>query len=737
MRFRTRVYVPLAVAAALAVAPSWTLAASREPLCDWLSGVADAAQAQASGDAPAAEAAAHAALLARPRGLAAARAQAALGLALLSRDDPRDAAEALEVALGVPVPARAYLAFARGEALERSKDAPAAARLFGEAASASGDLALAPRARLHEAQALLAAGLAVEAVPTLQALLGATGDSAFQAAARIALARGLRALGQDEVSVGVFRTLWLEMPERAEARTAAAELAAWRNAGGPVPPDSGRDHVIRAEKLLADGWPDDALLELDAAARADEPAADPERAALLRAGALLALGRHAEAERTALPLAGAASDDVQRGARLVLARTAARAGRVEEASRFYTDVATSTAPVPGLPESRQRDIGDESGFLSAWLFYDAGRFVPAIAALEAFARTHPRSRRAEDALWFAAWSRYRLGRAAQADRAFAALSRSALADGALYWRARLSRSPERQRALYRSVAALGGMGWYALLARARLTALGDRPALPAVAPAGPIPEVQDARAAARLSVAVELLALGLREPALEELRDLGRGAHARTSAAAVAQLAAFLGDAELPFRMARDQLALTRRTMRWAYPEPHSALLAPSARGFGVDPALLLAIMRRESSFRQEVRSVAGAEGLLQLRPVTAERLASLLRVPGGVGLRLAEPGVGIGLGAHYLGLLQARFAEPVVAVAAYNAGPRPVAEWASARAGMPLDAWVESIPYRETRQYVKVVAANWDAYRRLAGEPPASMDPQRKVVPAGAGVAF
>ncbi len=147
--------------------------------------------------------------------------------------------------------------------------------------------------------------------------------------------------------------------------------------------------------------------------------------------------------------------------------------------------------------------------------------------------------------------------------------------------------------------------------------------------------------------------------------------------------------------------------------------------------------MRRESGFRRDVRSGAGAEGLLQLRPATADRLASLLGVPGGLGMRLVEPAVGITVGAHYLGLLQSRFADPVIAVAAYNAGARPVVEWSRLRAGMPLDAWVESIPYRETRQYVKVVAASWDAYRALAGDAPPPVDPQRAVAPAAAGVAF
>ena len=94
-------------------------------------------------------------------------------------------------------------------------------------------------------------------------------------------------------------------------------------------------------------------------------------------------------------------------------------------------------------------------------------------------------------------------------------------------------------------------------------------------------------------------------------------------------------------------------------------------------------------------------------------------------------------LGTHYLALLLARFGEPAEAVAAYNAGPGPAAAWATERAGMPLDAWIESIPYRETRQYVKIVLSEWAAYRALAGEPPPPVDPARKVAVPAPGVAF
>jgi len=93
-------------------------------------------------------------------------------------------------------------------------------------------------------------------------------------------------------------------------------------------------------------------------------------------------------------------------------------------------------------------------------------------------------------------------------------------------------------------------------------------------------------------------------------------------------------------------------------------------------------------------------------------------------------------LGAHYLALLVDRFGDEAPALAAYNAGPRPAAAWARDRAGTALDEWVEAIPYKETRAYVRAVLAARQVYRRLGGLAP-DLDPDRPVRAPGDGVAF
>ena len=126
--------------------------------------------------------------------------------------------------------------------------------------------------------------------------------------------------------------------------------------------------------------------------------------------------------------------------------------------------------------------------------------------------------------------------------------------------------------------------------------------------------------------------------------------------------------------------------------------------------------MRRESLFKPDTRSAAGAVGLLQLLPATARRAAMVLGRPTLRDEELTEPATAIDLGAWYLAELLGRFGDPAVALAAYNAGPRVATPWAAAGAGRQLDEWVEDIPYRETRRYVKVVVGAWSAYRILAG---------------------
>ncbi|OSQ41541.1 lytic transglycosylase domain-containing protein [Thalassospira sp. MCCC 1A01428] len=145
--------------------------------------------------------------------------------------------------------------------------------------------------------------------------------------------------------------------------------------------------------------------------------------------------------------------------------------------------------------------------------------------------------------------------------------------------------------------------------------------------------------------------------------------------------------------------------------------LVPS--GQNPDPGLVHAIMRQESLFNPAAVSYAGARGLMQLMPATAERMAHHLDLPFSVERLTEDPGFNIQLGRQYLSKLLNRWnGAEILTIASYNAGPSRVKEWISEYGDPrepdvdPID-WIEMIPYKETRNYVQRVMEGTYVYRR------------------------
>jgi soluble lytic murein transglycosylase len=721
------------LAAALILVPA-SAHGQETPWFDAVDGLAAASQALSTGNPAGARLDAARALAARPA--APARARLALGLALAGEGQPTAAARELTAAASqLPAALAAHARAAAAEALLAAGDARSAAALLADAVR-DAPMPLARRVRAREVDALLAAGDARRAADRAETILA--GDPALPAV-RLALARAWQAEGDDARAIAAYRALWSELPADPAGIEAGRALAAGTRAGGPVPPATADEQLARAERLVQLAHPRQALIALSRLDPAAPPAA-LARAHLLRALADLQLGRVSEGEAAALCAdVDGATPEVRTGARLVLARAAARLGRTDEAIARYGALGRERprAAIPGLSPAAARSLPDDAAYLSAWLLFDAGRHAPAARALGRYAQQRPASHRATDARWFEAWSLRRAGRVEDARRAFDRLARGALAPAALYWRARME-TPGTARALYRRAIAAEPGGWYALLSASRLSALGEE--VPALLPAAsaPIPDgVPDGPAAPAIGRAVQLLAAGLREEALEELRAATLAPGTRAAAPALAQLAAAAGDAELPFRIAQTQLAVTGRALRWSFPDAYADLAPRLAAEAGVDRWLLLAVMRRESSFRPDARSFAGAEGLVQLLPQTADRLVAVLGVDHARARGLEDPTASLPLGAAYLGLLQDRFQDPAAVLAAYNAGPPPVAAWARARAGLPLDEAVEELPFRETRRYVKVVLAARATYGWLWAGERLAIDGARPLGAPRAGVEF
>jgi len=278
-----------------------------------------------------------------------------------------------------------------------------------------------------------------------------------------------------------------------------------------------------------------------------------------------------------------------------------------------------------------------------------------------------------------------------------------------YWRARAiagqaAAGPEGDAARAESRATLQALaaetGFYAKLAAEDL---GQRVALPATPAALVAPETQAAASHPGLSRALQLIAVGLRNEGVREWNFSLLGMAERELLAASQRAC----EAEVWDRCintserTRTEVAIAQR-----FPTPHRDAVLAMSREVGVDPALVYGLVRQESRFIMDTRSHVGASGLMQLMPATARWTAQRIGVPYSPSM-INDRDLNLRLGGTYLKLVLEDFAgQQSMAAAAYNAGPGRPRKW---RDGPPVEAaaWAESIPFNETRDYVKKVLSN------------------------------
>jgi len=160
-----------------------------------------------------------------------------------------------------------------------------------------------------------------------------------------------------------------------------------------------------------------------------------------------------------------------------------------------------------------------------------------------------------------------------------------------------------------------------------------------------------------------------------------------------------------------------RQAYALRFPMPFGELVSTASQRFSLEPSLIYGVMRRESAYRRDARSRAGALGLMQLMPATARRVARSLGTPLVRG-ELLRADVNIRFGAKYFRDMLDRFDQhQVLAAAAYNAGPRRVRRWLPADGALDADAWIDTLPFGETRGYVRAVLAYTTIFSWRRGE--------------------
>ena len=491
------------------------------------------------------------------------------------------------------------------------------------------------------------------------------------------------------------RALALEWPTTPEGREAATGLT--------LTPE---ERLKRAAHL--EDARDYAAADADLSALLDGPVSDEAR---------FQIGRlHLERLRDDFHLAERAFAQVAAGrspraveAAWLRARALGRAGDVAAAAAAYDTFLTEHATAPQAADAR---------FFRAFLDYENGRLAQAAAGFAAIID----GPFAPQARWYAAFTRY----LADSPAAVAALDALAAdnADGkaarrARYWaaRAREHTAPAEARRRLLAVQREAPLDWYGLLVRRRLAdragagALGDVPGLPK-APAHR-PQVAAPKRLRAVALQVRSLArAGLHDFARRVVNAAWNDLHAPETRPLAVDLAATAQDfgriygSTQAWNRAALEAAPTGGAptmLRDAWPMGFPEALHTAARA-GLAPSHLAAFILKESGFNPDAVSAAHALGLMQLMEPTARAIGLARGGASGAALPdLFDPDVNIDLGGWYLGALSQRFGGqlPLVA-AAYNAGPPSVVGWFKGRSTVDTDVFVEAIPFRETREYVK-----------------------------------
>ena len=339
----------------------------------------------------------------------------------------------------------------------------------------------------------------------------------------------------------------------------------------------------------------------------------------------------------------------------------------------------------------------------------------------------------EQSLWHIAWTEYLMGDFLSASYNFRDLYRLHRNPGYLYWQARsLESLGQNAKRLYSSIT---GDSFYALLGRMRsggITLTSGKVELrDSFKKENPIfnreidnlsrvktPEPVDFpdRLSLTLKRADFLNSVGLRDYAIKEIDSYRpEGDYDRLK---ICRYLQSLGAFNESFRCA-NKLKRFPGTSALLYPAVYSDIVDKISADYNIDPLVILSVMREESRFNRKAISRSGALGLMQLMPFTARRMAKSLGYKTGLlsDDEIMKPDLNITLGSYYLGQLIREFGSVPMAVAAYNAGEHAVRRWLEANQYNEVDEFIEDIPYKETRLYVKKVLRSYFKYLDIYGQ--------------------
>jgi len=583
-------------------------------------------------------------------------------------------------------------------------------------------------ARLRLAAALTADGEDAAAVKELRLALTDDLPPPQETTALFALARGLEATGRDTEALAT----WQRAADEGDPASQRGE-ALWLLAGLALRLGDNQRYQSALVTLVRDyPWHDRALEALGRG-----------RVALDTVDRAVVLFTRGENDFASAAFEAVLDQDQsalgQARAHYYLALLAERDGSNDEALAQYD------AALAGLAGLEGQQVYGDTAWERALLLETLGRTDEAVAAYASLAAVAPRSQRAAEALFRAGSLRFRSGRPGDAAVHWTRYLKLADAEGApraRFWLAKAALAggdTTAANAQLRAAAAAAPWDYYGLRAAALLAGappLALTEGAPDVPPADwPAAEAwlatwagpEDSAARRTLTEGLpwqrglELLHAGLRQEAADQftglindvagqpwlLYRLARALDGEGQTAAAARTAA---------RLIGERPDAPRELLRLAYPDGYLDLATDAAKANGFPPLLLLALIRQESFFDPNAGSSAGALGLTQVIPSTADEIAGQIDEPDFTYADLFRPGVSLRFGSHYLGSQLNLFEGDIpAALAAYNGGPGNSLQWRES-AGADPDVFLEVISLSETRAYVELVLEHYARYRYAYG---------------------
>lgn len=576
-------------------------------------------------------------------------------------------------------------------------------------------------------------------------------------------------LGKKKAAALLLQSIWWQWPNHRASSQAEEQLAHLKRIGIKIPLLSVSMHLSRIQSLKQAKRFNEAMAEIKSLLKSSNGSEIKTRLNLIMAEIYFKTHEPQKALVLLKPLfSHHQSMTAQRDGRLLMARCLAAVGRVAEGAQFLSSISLSSPLPTKLTPATREELKQAAKLLADYGYYRE--------ALTIYDQLSADPRQKEKYRHKRAWLAYRAGLNDVALQAFEALGQKEpkKKDFVFYWKARIhDRMGNKKQAekLYQKLLDEDSTNYYALLARSRLaeakkiklkagkcdkiysitapatdswtevaeqlSVITDRygelfPALYRTRSFWRLGLIKEARRELRL-ISIDTAWIAARGRPRQyiqrpDVEKLWRGGPlpprrwGKRERRAYKEMATFRRDfSRVLDRAEVSYFGWTLGTpdpdpLRRRYPRAYPNLVKQIAQRFKLDPNLLWAIMRTESTYRLDVISRVGATGLMQIMPRTAQRIADAMKLEDFRYDQLFEPEINLRMAGWYLKALSDKFNHQLgLVAAAYNGGPHHVARWLDQRGkGAAFDEFIEEISFSESRRYAKKIVRLVALYERL-----------------------